>query len=301
MLKFLKKISILLVSILIIANLLSYFSLKFLRQGDFYKPSFLSNTVEENNFDYIILGASTGLTTLNTKLIDSIIGKNGINLSIDDSSLSTQYLMLQHFFAEGRTTNICVLAPSVKSYDYKSETVSANDYRFLPFIERDYVRNYFQSFSGIDANLLSNSKTFPFLGVSYYNVEVLYPSILTVFKPHYRNRFDSKGNYTYPVNTNIKDDSVIMGNKKTLKVEFINPDLKKIKALCEKEGIELICYISPMKYISITTDNADYKIINHSNVLTKSNYFFDDVHVNRFGRQETSVQFSKDITSYFNK
>ncbi|WP_323788708.1 hypothetical protein [Psychroserpens sp.] len=294
---FLKKIGILVISVLILGNLLSYLSLWALRQGNFYKPSFLVNGVTETDFDYIVLGASTGLTTLDTQVIDSLTHKNGINLSVDDTPISSQYLMLKHFLAEGKSTKICVLAPSITAFDDQTNRINANDYRFLPFIDRSYVSDYFQSYSGTDARLLSNSRYLPIMGVSYYNAEVFYPSILSVFQPKRRNRFDAKGNYTYPFKNSNAD---LIENRNTIRVEFQNTDLKKIKSLCDKEGIVLLCYISPFKTAKVNTSNSIYNIINHSDKLLRANYFYDDIHVTSIGRQLISEIFAEDIRPYFN-
>lgn len=293
---FLKKIGLLLVSLIVIANLLSYASLWCLRQSSFYKPSFLVNGVVENNFDYIVIGASTGLTTLDTKVIDSITGNSGINLSIDDTSISSQYLMLQYFLALGKTTKTCVIAPSITSIDKQTFSVSANDYRFLPYVNRSYVLDYFDSFSGTDAHVLSRSHYFPMVGVSYYNAEVFYPSLLSAFQPKRRNRFDSKGNYTYPVQK-IKPE--IIEDRKIIKLKYENLDLKKIKTLCDKKGIKLICYISPIKKGIVEDVETDYEIINHSAKLMNTRYFYDDVHVNSLGRKVISEHFANEISTCF--
>ncbi|WCO02536.1 hypothetical protein [Psychroserpens ponticola] len=293
---FLKKIGILIISTFVIANLLSYISLWTLRQSSFYKPSFLVNAVSETNFDYIVLGASTGLTTLDTQVIDSLSGKKGINLAIDDTSISSQYLMLEHFLALGKTTKICVIAPSFTSFDTQIQSLNANDYRFLPYVDRSYVSDYFQSFSSVNAKLLSGSKYFPMLGVSYYNSEVFYPSLLSVFQPNRHNRFDTNGNYTYPVQDLMSGH---IKNRQSIKLNFKNGALKKIQELCDRNNIELICYISPIKNIEIVSNTSDYEIINHSDVLIKTDYFFDNVHVNSLGRQVISERFANDLSSYF--
>jgi len=293
---FLKKIAIYSVCILIIANVLSYASLWALRQGNFYKPSFLVNEVSENDFDYIVLGASTGLTTINTEVIDSLSNKSGINLSIDDTSISSQYLMLRHFLESGKTTKVCILAPGVTSFDEQTLDISNNDYRFLPFFERSYVSDYFQSFKGTRANVLSKSKYMPMLGVSYYNAEIFYPSIVSLIQPNRYNRFDAKGNYTYPVQNT---PSKIIGSRETLNLKFLNPALKQIKDICDKENIKLICYISPIKKVFVVGEHQDYEIINHSNKLIQTKYFYDDVHVNSLGRQIISEQLAYEMNSYF--
>ncbi|MFK7831974.1 MAG: hypothetical protein AB8B52_01745 [Winogradskyella sp.] len=293
---FLKKISLLLLSGFLICNGLAYASLCSLKQSSFYKPSFLVNGVLERNFDYVVIGASTGLTTLNTQLIDTINGRKGINLSMDDTSLSSQYLMLQHFLAEGKTTSICVVASSITSYKEQNESISANDYRFLPFTDRSYVLGYFQSFSSGEANILAKSKYFPITAVSYYNAEVFYPALLSLVYPNKRNRFDENGNYTYPVQNRRFGDII---SRKLISLKFENLALKKIKDLCDKEGITLICYISPMKEDIVEVSNSDYNVINHSDKLENIEYFFDNVHVNSLGREVISSYFAEELSPYF--
>ena len=173
---FIKKISIFSVCFIGIAMALSFGSLWVLKKSSFYKPAFLTNQINQKSFDYIVLGASNGLTTLNTKLIDSLLNTTGINLSMDDTSVSSQYLMLQHFLAEGKSTKYCVLASSPSSFDFKNNNISDNDYRFLMYVNRPYVSDYYKQFSGRNARLLYNSKWAPVLGVSYYNACLLYTS-----------------------------------------------------------------------------------------------------------------------------
>jgi len=268
---------------------ISAISLWSLRQSSFYKPSFLVNDIKEKKFDYIILGASTGLTTLNSRVIDSVLLTNGINLSMDDTALSSQYLMLQHFLAQGKTTKFCVLAPSVSSFDTENKNISDNDYRFLPFINTNYVSDYFEAYSSKSAQLISNSKYLPMLGVSYFNAEIFYPSLLSFMNPKKRNRFDNKGNYTYPARQN-EDKQII--EFKTLPVYFKNNYLEKIEDLCKLHNVELICYLSPINAKKVVTENLDYKIINHSNILKNTSFFYDDIHVNYKGRQVSSIYFT---------
>lgn len=286
---FFKNIGIILLLVVVVATLISAGSLWSLRHSVFYKPSFLVNAVQDTRFDYIILGASTGLVTLNTHVIDSISHTKGINLSIEDTSLATQYLMLQHFLAEGKSTSYCILAPSNTSYDLKVNQLSDNDYRFLPYIGRDYVYHHYEQYSTAEAKVLSYSKFLPMLGVSYYNSELFYPSISTFFHSEKRNHYDAKGNYAYPA-TNVKD--AVINEKTSFEVDFTNPYMKSIKDLCDRHGIQLICYLTPMKYRSVKVVTNDYNFINHSDALSNTRYFFDGIHVNSLGREASSMSFA---------
>ena len=289
---FFKKISVILIISVLLTGIVSFISLKALHKSSFYKPSFLVNKVKQKQFDYIVLGASTGLTTLNTATIDSISGTNGVNLSMDDTALSSQYLMLQHFLAEGKTTKFCVLAPSAPSFNIEKQKLSDNDYRFLPFIDRDYVSKYYQEFSDDQAHILSASRWFPTVGMSYYNAELFYPGLLSLVKPDKRNRFDTKGNYTYPNRNRLSEQ---ITSFKNVKIEFKNSYVNKIKALCEANNIQLLIYFSPMEGRKVITNTTEYSIINHSDLLTNTMYFYDTIHVNTKGRKEASERFADEL------
>lgn len=287
---FIKKVIVLSVVCGIIVSAIAYGSLYFLRKSAFYKPSYLSRHVNQSNFDYIVLGASTGLTTLNTKFIDSLSHTRGINLAMDDTALSTQYLMLQHFLYEGKSTKYCVLAPSVFDFDVSENIMSGNDYRFVMFNDRDYVQNHYKTFEGTEANLLKLSQWVPALGVLYFNVELIYPALQAIVNPEKRNRFDSNGNYVYP-SLNSQDLSIDISND--IYIGFKNPYLSKISALCKANDIELVFYISPMQgYKVFTSTGPNNQVINHSDALQNKKYFYDDIHVNQKGRRMVSTMFA---------
>ena len=295
---FLKRFGIILIAIILIANVLSFISLWGLKQGSFYKPSFLANEVQQDDFDYIILGASTGLTSINTQVVDAISKTSGINLSIDDTNLPSQYLMLQHFLAQGKTTKICVLAPSVDGYNAVNEKLSDNDYRFLPYVSEPYVLDYYQQFSQTDAKLLALSKWQPMLGVAYFNAELFYPSLVSILSPQRHNRFDHYGNYTYPYK-NTESSEIL--ESKMMPLELNNEILERIRMLCDANDIKLVCYISPLKLKTVVMGQTDYEVINHSDVLDDASYFYDAIHVNSKGRTFVSEQFAKDIMTYIQK
>ena len=125
-------------------NAIAVLSLYCLKNSSFYKPQFLYHEVNEPKFDYIIIGSSIGLTGLDTQLIDSICNKKGLNLCIDDTSLSSNYLMLQHYYAQNKKVDYCIVAVSSWDLANKNPAISNNDYRFLPFVNRNYVYQYYK-------------------------------------------------------------------------------------------------------------------------------------------------------------
>lgn len=289
---FLKRIGFILLVLAGLSLLISYASLWALRQGSFYKPSFLENQVETSEFDYIVLGSSTGLTTLNTQVIDSVLGTRGLNLSMDDTALSTQYLMLQHFIATNKQAKMCVLAASILDYNVVHTTLSGNDYRFAPYVSRDYVQDYYTSFSGRSARILSYSKWFPMLGTGYYNTELFYPSLISLIDSKKRNRFDAFGNYSYP---ETSKSSQGIEKRHELKVTFQNPYIKRIQDLCAENNIQLIVYVPPHKQIAAQPIETTFLVINHSAILLDSRYFYDELHVNTLGRRVVSLRFAHEL------
>ncbi|WP_114492696.1 hypothetical protein [Candidatus Ulvibacter alkanivorans] len=280
----------------ILLNVIALGSLASLRNSSFYKPSFLSNSVKESTFDYVIIGSSTGLTTLNTVLIDSITKQEGINLSMDDTSMNSHYLMLQHFLAENKSAKRCILSFNYGDMENAQPSLSGNDYRFLPFVRRPYVHEYYVTLEGTGLGLLSTSKYLPFLGVGYYNAELFFPSIVTLNSPKKRNRFDAKGNYVYP-DSRFPSES----KKRTIRAEMNNPYLKMIKAICDENDIELLLYHPPMYQMQVSYKDTTYNLVNHSDLLAHRSLFYDDAHVNKSGRLHASVALANVLNTKTNR
>lgn len=290
--QFLKYILLLFVSVLLLVNLIAASSFYMMKRGSFYKPSFLSNGVNERTFDYIILGASNGLTTLNTKIIDSVSGFKGLNLAIDDTGIPNHYLMLQHFLEEGKRVKYCILVPSLAGMDKINNELGDNDYRFLMYLNRPYVSQYYKSLQkGEVPNIVFYSKWMPFIGLSYYNTELFFPSLLSAVNPNKRNRFDTTGNYTYP-----NQKGKLQSRDKVLEeIKFNNPYLSKIEKLCYENDIKLIYYFSPNRIKKLSFNVENKNLINHSNSFKYDSYFYDDIHVNRFGNKKASLLFIDDF------
>ena len=285
--KFLIKIALYGIFILLIVNGIALLSLYFLGQSQLFKPQFLKNGVKEAHFDYLILGASTGLTTLDTKQIDSTLHTTGLNLSIDDTALNTHYLMLQYFYQQGKTTDHLVLTVTPWDLGNASPVLSDNDYRFFSEWHTDVVHDYYENISYKGFPVLKYSAYLPILGVSYYNTEVFYPSLFTVLQPDKRNRFDDKGNFSYPVSGKPKATT-----QNTVNVNVKNPYFEKIKAFCHNKGINLILYQSPFYHTKVAF-NLKEVIVNHSDLLQSASLFYDNLHVNGGGRTKCSAAFAE--------
>ena len=289
--KFLTKIVLYTFFILLIGNGIAYLSLYVLGKSQLYKNQFVKNGVKETHFDYVVLGSSTGLTTLDTKLIDKTLNKSGLNISMDDTSLCSHYLMLQYFLSLGKSTDQLILCVTPGDLQNPKNELNNNDYRFLTEVQDTLVYNYFDRMEQKGLKVLTYSKYFPILGVCYYNNELFYPSIYTFLKPNKRNRFDDKGNYTYPqIANNIKKGSI-----RNVETKYANPSFLKIKQLCKQKGIDLIVYQSPINSVNVVFPFTDeFEIINHSRILPEE-LFYDNIHVNSKGRTFCTLAFCKEF------
>ena len=278
----------------VLINMVSFMSLYLLSKSEFYKPSYLVNHFEKTTkFDYVILGSSRGLTTINTNLIDDKLKTKGVNLSIDDTGLSTHSLMLTHFFENGFKAQKVILTLDSAFFSESNVAVGDNDYRFLPFVTNDYVSDYYSKYENSQIKKLSYSKYVPFFGVSYYNLELFFPSLLTVFNPQRHNRFDDNGNYQYPNQTLNSIKSVSVDN-----VSINNPMLLDLKRLCSRNNTELIIYIAPMFNTKLNINTSlDVKVVNHVNLIKEGGSFYDVIHVNQRGREIATAALMK----YINK
>ncbi len=289
--KFLVKIGSYGVLSLIIINLIAFLSLFFLGKSQLYKPQFLKNAIEEKQFDYIVLGSSTGLTTLDTKVIDSITGLNGLNLSMDDTSLSSHVLMLEYFLSLGKKTDRVILCVTPWDLGNSVNSLNDNDYRFLTEISTPVVYDHYKKFDNDGLPVLALSKYLPFLGISYYNKELFYPSIYAAIKPNKRNRFDEKGNYTYPTNKNMLGDKEVS----SINAEIKNPAFDRLKEICAKYKIELTIYQSPLYRTNVYYNTVSEKVINHSTILPED-MFYDPLHVTSVGRTFCTLAFCEELT-----
>lgn len=284
--KFLIKIGVYGVLSFVLLNAIAFGALFFLGKSQLYKPQFLKNGVATTQLDYIVLGSSTGLTTLDTKTIDSVMQWNGLNLSMDDSSLNSHVLMLEYFLSLGKKTDKVILCVTPWDLQNPTNTLNDNDYRFLTEINNPVIYQHYQTYDTNGLAVLKYSKYLPLLGMSYYNNELFFPALFTAVQPNKRNRFDEKGNYTYPNSQN----AVTPKEPSTIQVAIKNPAFQRIKDLCEAHQIELLIYQSPLYRQTVQFPNGKVTVINHSAILPED-LFYDPIHVTSVGRTFCTLAF----------
>lgn len=276
--------------VLLVINLIAYLSLHLLSKSEFYKPSYLVNHFEKGEqFDYILLGSSRGLTTINTAQLDELNGTRGVNLSIDDTSLPSHFLMLKHFLNKGFATKKVILNIDTQSFNTSTKNINNNDYRFAPFLFDKDIHQYYSDYENEGVRKLTYSKYLPFLSVAYYNAELFFPSVYSLIDNTRRNRFDDMGNYTYPENT-----FQFRGERLVSKVMIDNPLIQEVKKLCDKNDITLILYIAPIRNYAIDASTAvDVQLINHSGSIDDNQLYYDLAHVNHRGREVATSLLAK--------
>ncbi|ARN77655.1 hypothetical protein BST97_06405 [Nonlabens spongiae] len=293
--KFLIKCGIYLVALILISNLICFGLMFSLRNSSFYKPYFLTSNFQEGQvFDYVILGSSRGLTTLDSQQIDEELNTSGLNISMDDTDLKSHLLMLKHFAASGFRSKKVVLTLDQSNFIKIDSTLGNNDYRFAAYGYKDYVRTHYESYEEGTVKPLSRSGYLPMLSYSYYNLELIAPSLMAVAQPKKRNKFDGFGNYSYPTNRSIKKQEKI----ETVSARFSNPILDAIQKICQEQNMELIIYIAPYadREIVIGDNESNFKVINHSGILlNQEELFYDVIHVNKIGRQKATEYFIQEL------
>jgi hypothetical protein len=280
--KFLYKGAIYLTITLILAIGISQIGLWALSRGNFYKPSFLVNGLKTvDNFELVLFGSSRGLAALDTYLIQEEFSEPAANLCVDDTALPSHFLMMKHFFHQGKKVKYVILSLDIADFDRSENKIGDNDFQFLPFVKNSYVKEHYNLYEKGIIKPLSNSSWFPLLGYSFYNMQLLYPSLQSLANPEFRYRFDGWGNYQYPDHLGMKESDQLVQHKTSLS----NPLLFEIKEFVESQGSQLVIYIAPYlrDEILVETDQT-FELINHSRKIQNPMFFSDDIHLVNSGK-----------------
>lgn len=274
----------------LVLELLSLFLISTFRSTNFYKSNFVNNQ-GPNHYDFIILGSSRGLTSLNTKRIGDELTKKGFNFSVDDTHIGSQRLMLMHLLNSEVTFDTLFLI--YETSDKNVKTVSTNDYRFIPFSNRGYVIDYFYE---KNANFYFRSARYtPFIAMSYYNVELFFPCLYALKAPNYKYKYDAFGDYDYPIGKTVSATI----SPSIVNIDFDNTDLKIISQICKNRAITLVLIITP----SYKTDfkfvgqRDAFFIVDLSKEMTEAEYFYDRIHLNKKGKEKLTEIFIDQLKS----
>jgi hypothetical protein len=289
---------------LLLAEGLSFFLMHQLANANFYKTG-VANRQKGTTYDYVVLGSSRALTTIDTRQIDDSLGTQGYNFSLDDTGVETHELMVKHLLASGIRFRTLVMAfegmvKSGNSSTAPAKTINDNDHRFLPFIERDYVHQYFRDRHAAGGRKYTASRYFPFIALGYFNVELLWPSLYATVKKDYYYRSDAWGNFGYPM-ASLEDVTAREADSALLDLE--NHYLQNIRNICRNQGIRLVVYYSPfykrkLKAKGSSSTPANERFLNYADLLQDPALFYDRQHVNARGRAAVTAQLVKDARDW---
>ena len=260
---------------------------------------------KDKEFDYLVLGSSRAYGSLDISLLDSIIDKKGINLGLNGSGFTENFITLKLFLKNGNKVDSVFL--QVDPYSLMSDSSFSNSfhsYAYLPYWDVDKeIENVLHE----NIPLLKDWPFYPallsyFIYNNYYSPYNIYKGLKN------KGEFCSKGFDCYNGNKifdTLPKDQNIIGDE-----IFIVPDSKdifyynKILDLAKENNIEVISYMAPTldTFSNFETVNIlkNISYISSNSKIWDPNLFSDATHVNRFGRDLFTIEFGQFLLAEFN-
>jgi hypothetical protein len=282
--KFIKKTIIVSLTLFVFLNLFGLFLDYQLRSTNLFKVNVLFNKKLPKN---IILGSSRSLTGINTNLLSKLTKNQWYNLSMDDTKTETHLLFIKLLINLNKTPQNILLQYDRQNSQVDSITFFDNDYQLLPFINSNLlIDDYFHSKSGYFL-----FKYLPIFKYIYFNTELLYPGILTFFRPNYCHRFnENSGDYNYPENYLLKDSAIQFENRQ---IVLENSMIQHSIILCNKNKIDLYIYTAPIFHVKVTTDTVLNNYFDFSGIYMNADRFSDDFHIAHNTKDDFTLKLSK--------
>ena len=213
----------------------------FIRKNDFNKVWWLDH-IKNKEYDFAFLGHSRVYTMIQTDTLEKYWNKKGINISLDGSNISQQYLMLYLFLKNGNTVKDVYYNIDFNEF----ENHLNNEMRvwcFLPYIYDDVVytelgkaygekRAFCWRYLPFYKNVEFNSKI-GFLSVAN--------SIIKLEKKPFNKYGDFKGisNHKGKIGRNYQPNNIY---PQLLNLE----EFRNILTICKKNNIRLHLYTTPV-------------------------------------------------------
>lgn len=261
---------------------------KVYQAGDYTKIQWLYK-MQHQHFDFALNGSSRAYTTVNIETIEKDTDLDGINISVDGSTITDQYLMLKIFLENNNTIDKLYL--QVDPWSTNKEEISVFGIpKFFPYLKEDAVFEHFKQFGP----KWYAYRYIPFLRYAEYNTIWGVHQFLNDLFDLFPQDFNENGGYFYPAEkyrgaTELQD----------LRYE-LDGDYKflgQIISLCRENDIELILFTAPVSNINITEGyhknmeqfrvkmaNQGVKYINYGHVYENEvDNFTDEIHLNPSG------------------
>lgn len=298
--RFIKSVAILLFAIFIVFYLLDLLFTDAYKKGSYFKTQWIYS-MTGLHYDYAVLGASRSLTAIDMKVANAKSGLNGINLSLDGTLPTTQYLILKIFLEHGNSTDHLIL--NVNPWQIGIDSISHFSFpRFLPFVHDSIVFNFFVDY---DKEWIAY-KYIPFYRYAKYNFDwgigMYLNTAFSLVKPDY----DKYGSFFYPFTNYV-------GSKSKYDYLFdMSNDFKNLKLiieLCKEYDIRLTVIFLPvvnLNYNHAYQDNAGQfrnflkgygvEYIEYRDTYNgQYELFTDENHFNRYGVEKYTQEHFLDL------
>ena len=281
--------------IIFILIFIPFHAVHVLNKSSFFKTNYVEQ-LSGSSFDYIILGSSRSLTSLNTNQIDSLLSLNGFNASLDDQNIVGSAMMLEHLLANDIEFKVCVLSLDNGDYERGLDIASANSYRWFSLVKRKYIAEYYERFDDLSSKVMVASKIWPGFAFWHNNKKLVPAYLLSYLNERYHHKYDQRGNFSYPVLSGKRLSG--RHSKKIMLVGKSGAAIQRIQSICAENEIDLIVYIPPYLDAELELSQSG-NIINHSSLFFGADsLFYDRTHVNSVGRKLTSDHFAFDLSRF---
>jgi hypothetical protein len=304
MTKFLKKTLWYLVILIGFIFLYTFVCDNIYKNGEYYlsdSKRYWQLSIEDQQFDYIVLGSSRAYGAINVKQLDSLTSQKGVNLGLNGSGFKENFVSLKLFLLNDNKTKKIYF--QIDPYSFMSEESFSNAfhaYTYLPFWDID---------SQIEHILYEE---IPVVGeLPFYFPYIAYLIYNNYYSPiHVLNSIITERQWCENSEFNC-----VSGDKigKTLEGSNIKPtkdldfnvseeDIKyydKIIELARSNNIEIIGFTAPTLehidqtyYDYITDVRPEFLFENQNKWMCKKEYFSDNRHINLAGREHFTNEFS---------
>ncbi|WP_187261808.1 hypothetical protein [Pontibacter beigongshangensis] len=269
--------------------------------GNYTKTQWLYK-MQDQEFDYAIHGSSRAYTTINIEEIENETNLRGINISVDGSNITDQYLMLKLFLEHNNKIDHLYL--QVDPWSANDEYVQRFSIpKFFPYIKEKAVFDHFKTF-GADWYAY---RYIPFYRYARYNtiwgVHQFFNDAFNLVPQD----FDKHGGYFY--NSVAYTGDSLKLRKLAFKLDGEYKYLNQIIALCHENNIRLTLFTSPVSDILIDEDykhnvaaftsmmrEQGVEYVNYGDIYgNEIKMFTDAIHLNKYGVKDFTQRIKADL------
>ena len=255
------------------------------------------------NCDAVVMGSSRGFVQYSPAILDSILGLNSYNLSVDGRCIDAEVAKYNTYIQHNPKPKVII-----QNIDFGNLLMS-NGYereQFTPYLYDDVLFNEVKDFDGFTIW----DKYLPLVRYSGY-FEVIKEGL------HLPNKLNQYPLYKGYFGRDEKWDGTAFRNVD--KVHFsVNTQavdiFDKYLALCKKDGIQVILVFAPI-YIGVSekmdnneemfdyyqkfADKYDFPLLNYTfdSISYDTSYFYNATHMNKLGSELFTTKLAHDIDS----